>query len=239
MFCVVFCFWLQFKLQQNNIDYKSIFGRLSLNYQLLIRLFILTTILVCFSFGIVMKSLSFISLTLPSFMESLIKDIHNSDYQLFLIPLYYRLPLEIFAFVIIGPVAEEFIFRGVLFHVWAAKYRIGLSILMSSLVFGILHLHPLDASISGIIYTLLYIKYHNLYVPIVVHSMNSAIVSAASLFEQVSDFNRMSTLEEVTNIWKIGVLLTTVTAPLVIHFAYKQWPSNKESLLPYFVNTQN
>jgi uncharacterized protein len=236
IFCIVFCFWLQRKLQQNQIDIRNIFGKFSIDCRLVIRLFVLITFFLLFSFGILMLTLSLISLTLPSFMESLIKDISSTKSQLFPILFFYPL-LEIFAYVIIGPVAEEFIFRGVLLHIWAAKHKVGLSILMSSLVFGLFHIHPIVASIKGIFYTLLYIKYRSLFVSILAHVINNAVVTVAPFFlEQViSGFNDIPTLDEVTNLWKIGLLLTFISIPFAIRFIYRQWPS-ASTLMPYFAN---
>ena len=237
LFCIIFCFWLQRKNYKNQINLRNIVGKSSISYRLLIRLFILTIVLFCFSLGIILLTFSLISLTLPSLIESLIKYTHNNDSQLLSIPFYYQL-LEIFAFVIIGPVAEEFIFRGVLLHIWAAKNRIGSSILLSSLVFGLFHLHPIKALLSGIFYTLLYIKYRSLFIPILVHSMNNAIAIVAPFFlkQVISDYNSMPTLDEITNMWKIGLLLTLVSAPFIARFIYQHWPSNS-TLLPYFANT--
>jgi uncharacterized protein len=147
LYCIVICSWLQRKLHQNQISLRSLFGKLSISYRLIIRLFGLTVVFVLFSLGIVILTLSFISLTLPSFMESLIKDIDSADFQLSSMPFYYNI-LEIFAYVIIGPVAEEFIFRGVLLHIWAAKRKIGLSILLSSLAFGFGHIHRVHPSLA-------------------------------------------------------------------------------------------
>jgi uncharacterized protein len=86
---------------------------------------------------------------------------------------------------------------------------------------------------------LLYIKYRSLFVSILAHAINNAVVTAAPFFlEQViSGFNDIPTptLDEVTNLWKIGLLLTFVSIPFVIRFVYRQWPS-ASTPMPYFAN---
>ena len=41
--------------------------------------------------------------------------------------------------VIVAPVTEEFIFRGVFLHRWAARWGVLWSIILSSLLFGAIH----------------------------------------------------------------------------------------------------
>ena len=236
LFLLISCFWLHQKLYQNQIDLKSIFGKFFIDYRLLIRLFLLTVVWLLFSLGVIFVTFALIPLILPSSMKFLSEYLGSTESQAVPMPLYSYF-WEIFAFVIIGPVAEEFIFRGVLLHVLAAKHKIGLSVLMSSLVFGLLHIHPVITSAKGIFYALLYIKYRSLFVPIFAHAINNAIVTTIPFFLErvINDATDMPTQDEITNLWKIGVPLIAVTAPFIVHFFYKYFPSNKISL-PYFFN---
>lgn len=89
-------------------------------------------------------------------------------------PLYLVFTLIMAA--IIGPIAEEFIFRGVLLNRMMAKTSMWGGILISSVLFGILHADIIGAAIFGVVASLLYIKTNNLFVPILLHILNNSIV---------------------------------------------------------------
>lgn len=89
-------------------------------------------------------------------------------------PLY--LTLTILSISIIGPVAEEFIFRGVLLKRMIKKTSMWSGILISSILFGILHPDIFGALVFGIVASLLYLKTNNLFIPILFHIINNSIV---------------------------------------------------------------
>lgn len=86
--------------------------------------------------------------------------------------------LQILTVVIIGPIVEEFVFRGVVFNrllywmpTWAA-------VIIQGALFGIAHLNPLQGIytfIVGVGLALLYIRFRNFWVPVIAHiAFNSA-----------------------------------------------------------------
>ncbi|WP_019412674.1 CPBP family intramembrane glutamic endopeptidase [Paenisporosarcina sp. TG20] len=89
-------------------------------------------------------------------------------------PIY--LTLTILSIAIIGPVAEEFIFRGVLLKRMIKKTSMWGGIVISSILFGILHPDFLGAFVFGIVASLLYLKTNNLFIPTLFHIINNSIV---------------------------------------------------------------
>ena len=86
--------------------------------------------------------------------------------------------LEILVVVICGPIVEEFFFRGILYECLKQKYTIWIGIIISSLIFGGIHLNMLqfiDASIAGIVLCIIYEKTKKLVAPIFVHMVNNLI----------------------------------------------------------------
>jgi uncharacterized protein len=71
---------------------------------------------------------------------------------------------------LIGPVAEELVFRGLLFPLWQQRHGWIAAMLMSSTLFGIYHANFLPAFVGSIIYTCLYMRTRSLWAPIVVHA---------------------------------------------------------------------
>lgn len=85
----------------------------------------------------------------------------------------------IFAVAILAPVVEEFMFRGVLLKRMIAKTSMWGGILISSLLFGILHLDIVGAFLFGVVASLLYLQTNNLLVPILLHIINNSLAAAA------------------------------------------------------------
>ncbi len=91
--------------------------------------------------------------------------------------------LGFIAAVFIAPVAEELMFRGVLFN--RLKIRMGapFGIVVSSIIFGSLHfygagpfMHVITASIFGMLMCVFYMKYDNILMNIAVHFLGNLLV---------------------------------------------------------------
>lgn len=78
-----------------------------------------------------------------------------------------------------GPIAEEFIFRGLLLNRLITKTNMWGGILISSFIFSIYHMNIdllIGTFLFGIIASLLYLKTKNLLVPIILHMGHNSIV---------------------------------------------------------------
>ncbi|HIK44017.1 MAG TPA: CPBP family intramembrane metalloprotease, partial [Leptolyngbyaceae cyanobacterium M65_K2018_010] len=93
----------------------------------------------------------------------------------------------VFSVVVVAPVTEEFIFRGILLHRWGVKWGIRPAILMTSILFGLLHSNLVGLFVFGVVMALLYLSTRSLLVPMVAHAMNNAIASGVEwLTTQIS-----------------------------------------------------
>lgn len=84
---------------------------------------------------------------------------------------------DIFTTVIVAPIAEELIFRGVLLNRLTKYLNLPLAILISSIVFGALH-NPgsiISAFVFGLCMAIMYIKSQNILLPIFAHFLNNLI----------------------------------------------------------------
>ncbi len=86
--------------------------------------------------------------------------------------------LEVFSFVLSGPILEELIFRGVLLRRWASPGNEWRALLVSSFIFAIFHIDPIGAFAFGLVMGLLYAATGSLWVPIACHILNNAIAFA-------------------------------------------------------------
>lgn len=89
--------------------------------------------------------------------------------------------------VILAPIVEEFVFRGVFLTRFAAKTSMWGGILISSLMFGVLHLDFVGSFLFGIIASLLYLRTGNLLLPILFHMLNNAL-AALSIYVPIDEF---------------------------------------------------
>lgn len=87
---------------------------------------------------------------------------------------------SIISVAIIGPVLEELVFRGLIYNKLKESYRVGISILLVSLLFGLFHLNLVQgiyAFLISVIITYCYEKSSNLFIPILVHCSANISVS--------------------------------------------------------------
>ncbi|MEC4807079.1 MAG: CPBP family intramembrane glutamic endopeptidase [Jaaginema sp. PMC 1079.18] len=135
--------------------------------------------------------------------------------------------------IIVAPIIEEFLFRGIIFQRFAARWQIGTGIILSSLLFGILHLNPIGLSVFGAIAALLYLRTNTLIVPILFHAINNLIVAIIS-WATINSANTPPTVTEMQNTQTLitGLLFIVVSAPILIWYIQKNWV-RKEDLLPY------
>lgn len=84
--------------------------------------------------------------------------------------------------VVVGPVIEEFIFRGLVLRRWIARKSLGRGVVGSSLVFALLH-PPfwVGAFVIGVFLSLLYLVTRSLYAPIAFHAMYNGLIAFAML----------------------------------------------------------
>ncbi|QIL48088.1 CPBP family intramembrane glutamic endopeptidase [Vagococcus hydrophili] len=85
--------------------------------------------------------------------------------------------LLILGVIILAPILEEIVFRGLMRQLIANKYNY---IVISSLLFSLIHSPEnsylfLGVFISGILFSLSYIKTNNLVIPICIHLINNLV----------------------------------------------------------------
>ena len=155
-------------------------------------------------------------------------------------PALYLVAL-VLSVVVVAPVVEELLFRGIMIHRWTVKWSLGTAVVVSSLVFGLGHnLNFLGASVFGLVMALLYLRTGSLLVPMMCHMLNSGFVIGVGIMMQGVQ-SILGGTEPVTagavedirdGIWA-GVVLVAVSAPFLLRFIYRHWP-RVGSVAPYF-----
>lgn len=227
---ILLCIWALRRCYNLQINPKYLIGKLQTNYRWLPIVGIVVA-LILFSLGAALLTFYFLSLLSPSLLKSLLKSI-ATDNSRTSFPTVYNW-LYTISVVVVAPITEEFIFRGILLHRWAIKWGLTPAILVSSIIFGLCHVNPLGLSVFGIIMALLYIKSRTLIVPMVAHALNNFFVIVMQFIPSKS--SSLNPNSNIYSFWQVGILLIAVSLPFIISFIYKNW-SNKRVPLPYFAN---
>lgn len=162
------CSWVIRKYNIVEIDVRKIFGKIPERTQW-VKLFGLTILTGLFSFSSILVIVGILSLLIPHSTQSTQPFIlSNTD------SLLQRL-LIFLTLVVIAPITEEFLFRGVILNRWIYKWGLTKAIIFSSILFGCLHAHPIGLTMFALVMAVLYIKTQTLWIPIACHSINNLI----------------------------------------------------------------
>ena len=83
--------------------------------------------------------------------------------------------------VVLGPLVEEILFRGILLQLWARKFGVRAAVVASAVCFALLHMDAIGSFVFGIVMAALYVSTKSLLVPIVAHGLYNAVVVLMSV----------------------------------------------------------
>lgn len=126
-------------------------------------------------------------------------------------------PLGAFiALVVVAPLTEEFLFRGLILNGFLQRYSTWSAILLSAFLFAAFHFNPwqfIGAFILGIFFAWLYVKTRSLFLPILGHAINNALPLILSNIDlNISGFSSdLHDIVEFQPLWfdLLGVVLLT------------------------------
>ncbi len=142
--------------------------------------------------------------------------------------------LNFLVIVLIGPVVEEFFFRGLLLTRWSLKWNVRRAMIGSSLVFALLHPDNfVGAFLIGYVMSIFYISTKSLFIPIGVHMANNGIawiVAGADMF--LGDPYPANSLAQWQSFWWVALFLALMVVPWAIWFT-KQHVPGTDWRIPY------
>ncbi|NER45524.1 MAG: CPBP family intramembrane metalloprotease [Symploca sp. SIO1A3] len=231
---ILLCLWAIERLSKLQVKTDALIGKVPPNYRWLPTIGIVINILL-FSLGSGQLLFYLLSFVAPGFVESILNE------QIFLSGSDNFAPalsniLAVITVVVVAPITEELLFRGILLHRWTAKWGITPALLLTSLVFGILHANLVGLSVFGLMMALLYLKTRTLIVPIICHALNNLVAIGLELLpKDASNTNPVDILEQLNSYWWVGMVYVVLSAPWLIDFILKNWPKSVFDL-PYFSN---
>ncbi len=173
---IAMCLLISRRLQKNDVNIKYLIGNVSfinIPWQLLIIIFYGIYTL---GNGINHLTIFFSHLVDPILTDSLLKNLSqkfNHERGTLAVEIIFYMS-RIFSGLVLAPLLEEFIFRGVFLHRFSMKLGITAGILISSALFGLAHanIYSIGIGVQFIFVALLYIKIPSLLVPISYHVMS-------------------------------------------------------------------
>jgi uncharacterized protein len=123
----------------------------------------------------------------------------------------------------VGAIAEEWLFRGVLLHLWARRFGVRFAVLATSLLFAAMHADVVGSFVFGIVMAALYVRTGTLLVPIIAHFAFNFVISLGSV---VMGDSGPLTLTEFRQDWWMGVVgfLGGLAAIVAVVRRIAPWP---------------
>lgn len=172
----------------------------------------------CLSMGISLLLIGIVYFNFPDMLNDLLSDSSVAE-----VSTYSGLFVSMLITVIGAPIMEELFFRAIIFKRISRKSNIYLGMIISSLVFGILHIElaVIGAFIFGIACCILYIKYKNILIPMTVHFLNNliAFLPQLNLNSQV-DTSPITDVDALVSL-SIGSILFLIGMLFFVRFVIK------------------
>ena len=143
--------------------------------------------------------------------------------------------LMVLVLLVAAPVLEELLFRGALIHRWGCRWQGGAAVVISSVLFGILHANWLGLGMLGLVLALLYLQTRSLWLVIGVHGLNNAMAVGIDRLMNGLALETAPTLAAFQQGWWFGLVLMAIALPVLIPFIRRTWPLTAQPL-PYFAN---
>ena len=181
-------------------------------------LFAIVIISIAFSLSAFWLYLYLLIPVLPSLVDFLLEEMPMPESGILL-------AFEIIMITILAPIVEEFIFRGVILKRLIKKTSVWGGILLSSLLFGVLHADLIGAFLFGIITALLVLRTGNLLIPILLHMLNNTLavilMYLPSSWVQWLDVIALTSRSDVAATAAPHLILLTISTILTAYIVYR------------------
>jgi CAAX protease family protein len=135
--------------------------------------------------------------------------------------------------IVLAPVVEELLFRGLLLGRWTTKWGIRRAILASATLFAVLHPDIVGAFIFALCMSAMYLKSRTLLAPILSHALYNSVIVAWSFFPPDRTNTEGRADREVSHSTLLGAVeLLVITLPLLIYYIYRNWPAKHDGTPP-------
>lgn len=124
---------------------------------------------------------------------------------------------------VLAPVIEEVVFRGILVERFGLKYGYSRAVIISSLIFGILHADIIGAFIFGVILCVIYLQTKSLMMPVLIHALNNGSATLVIFFEDETASEMWETLTPYIDYAWVGILIFVAAVVWCYQYLKKNW----------------
>ncbi|HET7627365.1 MAG TPA: type II CAAX endopeptidase family protein [Bacillales bacterium] len=214
-----FIVWMIWKLKRNDIRFRELMG----SVRTLQKWYLIPVIVVCllvFSIGSVFVTFDLMSYWFPSYILQLLNQTEPS--------------MGLVIGLVVAPIIEELLFRGVLLHRWTYKWGPRRAIVFSSLLFGVLHADIVGATVFAIVMCILYIRTGSLLVTMLCHVFNNFAATAMDWIP-LFRWDGPITINRLHSLLPYGFILLVITIPILL-MLLKKYSLPRQPIMPV---TQN
>ena len=119
------------------------------------------------------------------------------------------------------PIVEEIVFRGFILHRWCERYSKKTAVVLSSILFGILHVEILGSVMFAVIVSVVCLRTKSLVGPILIHSGNNFLMVVLLVWLTGGDVETTSeplTIEGLRSIWWVALVCGGISIPWLYWF---------------------
>jgi membrane protease YdiL (CAAX protease family) len=215
--------WIMFVISRFNISLRALVGWIPANYSWW-PLILMAVAMLFYATGAITVIIYGVAQVFPEFGNELLAEtLAESRVHLFITT------------VVLAPILEETIFRGLLFSRLTVKWGLLTGIMVSSFVFGLLHfISFIGASVMGVVLCVLYLKTRTLLIPMALHALYNFIVFSATFVESEQMMTQTSP-EFWSQFVYQGLIAVMFASPVVFFLLARWWPA-AGTPLPYETN---
>jgi membrane protease YdiL (CAAX protease family) len=218
------CLWVVHRCDRLQISVDGIVGDRPKQMRWL-KLIGLTIAVTSFSMGSALVMFSLLQTFFPDFVKNLIESSRiNAQQGTSLITYIWNF----IALVVVAPVAEEFLFRGIILNRWRERWGAPRALIFSSLFFGFLHPHPIGLSMFGLVMGLLYFRDKTLWTPIFCHALNNLFAFISIVLSGYNPDRSDPASDLLPNLVG-GALISAIALGFLGRFIARNFPNNQKS----------
>ncbi len=215
-------FWVIWKFKKNKLSWKRFLGVMprQKSWKVLIPLLFGMGI---FSYGVFYLFWYLVSFAFPTYVEIYILNNDLFTYYGYIPKPLSRIIVDIILMIAVAPFVEETIFRGIILRRWAGKWGIKKSIVLSSVLFALLHHDILGTFIFAMVMSIVYLKYRTLWIPMICHAVWNTICVIISCVIYGFGESTYSTLSDFRSYLWLGILSVCLSIPWIVIYIRRNW----------------
>ena len=132
---------------------------------------------------------------------------------------------------ILAPIYEEMLFRGILLRRFTLRWSPQKSIIISSIIFGIIHLNPINAVFAfalGCVLGYAYLKTKNIVIPILLHSFNNFLAYLQFVYTNQTTEMDLPTTEAARQGLLLNVAFFFILTAVIIFLLVKYYKNFRQ-----------